>query len=108
MLQILFCTSEILGNLVNKIPFIKVSLSEVILMILSISKYAVKSIFDDINHRYALYFKDVTREKLQSFGRLLYVYGWFLLYHFLRTCSIVCLSSLNSMFHMILIIFTLA
>ena len=39
-------------------------------MILSISKYAVKSIFDDINHRYALYFKDVTREKLQIFGRL--------------------------------------
>ena len=41
-------------------------------MVLSISKYVVKkkSIFDDINHRYAVYFKDVTREKLQIFGRL--------------------------------------
>ena len=66
-----FVLPEILCNLVNEIPFIKVSLSEVMIqMVLSISKYVIKkikNIFDNIYHRYALYFKNVTRERCCNF-----------------------------------------
>ena len=60
-------------------------------MVLSISKYVIKkSIFDEIYHRYALHFKDVTQKSCKFLEDSVYLWSVFCIIFHKHAQSFVC------------------